>query len=252
MAISFTGTLDLGKLVDRVLNFFFGTLSSRLLTLGVTLISFGWSDIVLYAFRTFVLKQSNIEAPGEAFGQFELFGLAVFLTGFLIPLYTWLTTSKKNLFDERTKFKETYKLLSDVRLQDELERLYGVKGADVPSIKAVLGHPTNINHALSLFQLCYVNVVYKSPWFTLKDRFFKIRYNLGFIFWFLLPLHSMACVLLALAEVYSPGILKSGPHAAWAFACIALLDCVGAWLVMLDLRKMGTAITLTEKLRPAV
>lgn len=250
MTLKFSGTIDLGKVLDRLLNFVFGTASSRLIALGVGLMSFGTKDMVLYAFQTAVLKQTNATPPGSAFGWLESIGFAVFLIGIIIPSYSWICTSKKNLAEERTNFKETFRQLSDVRLQDEIERLYGVRGADIPSIKAVLGHPTNVNFALSLFQLCYINVVYQPPWFSLRDRFFKLRYKLGFLFWLLLPLHAVACMLMASVEFYVPGILKSGPYAAQAFFGIALLDCVGAWLIMADLKKMGTAITLVEKARP--
>ncbi|MBH3440980.1 hypothetical protein [Pseudomonas luteola] len=250
MTLKFSGTIDIGKALDRLLSFVFGTASSRLIALGVGLMSFGSKDIVLYAFQTAVLKQTKTTPPGSAFGWLEFIGLAVFAIGIIIPFYNWISTSKKNLAVERTTFKETFRQLSDVRLQDEIERLYGVKGADVPAIKAVLGHPTNVNVALSLFQSCYLNVVYQPPWFSLRDRFFKLRYNLGFLFWLLLPLHAVACLLMSGVEFYAPGILKSGPYAAQAFFGIALLDCVGAWLIMADLKKMGTAITLVEKARP--
>lgn len=250
MTLKFSGTIDIGKALDRLLNFVFGTASSRLIALGVGLMSFGSKDIVLYAFQTAVLKKTNATPPGSAFGWLESIGLAVFVIGIVIPFYNWITTSKKNLTEEKTNFKETFRQLSDVRLQDEIERLYGVKGADVPAIKAVLNHPTNVNFALSLFQFCYLNVVYQSPWFSLRDRFFKLRYNLGFLFWLLLPLHALACLLMSCVEFYVPGILKSGPYAAQAFFGIALLDCVGAWLIMADLKKIGTAITLVEKARP--
>lgn len=250
MTLKFSGKIDLGKALDRLLNFVFGTASSRFMALGVGLMSFGSKDIVLYAFQTTVLKQSNATPPGSAFGWLESIGFAVFAIGIIVPFYNWISTSKKNLAEERTNFKETFRQLSDVRLQDEIERLYGVKGADVPSIKAVLGHPTNVNFAISLFQLCYPNVVYQAPWFSLRDRFFKYRYNLGFLIWLLLPLHAIACLLMASVEFHAPGILKSGPYAAQAFLGIALLDCVGAWLIMADLKKMGAAITLVEKARP--
>lgn len=252
MTFKFSGTIDLGKALDRLLTFVFGTTASRLMALGVGLMSFGSMDIVLYAFQTVVLKQTNAAPPGSAFGWLESIGLTVFAIGIFIPFYNWISTSKKNLEEERTNFKETFRQLSDVRLQDKFEELYGVKGADAPSIKTVLGHPTNVNYALRLFQSCYLNVVYEPPWFSLRDRFFKLRYNLGFLFWLLLPLHAIACSLLASVELYVPGILKSGPHAAPAFIGIALLDCVGAWLIMIDLKKMGTAITLVEKARPSI
>lgn len=250
MTSKFSGTIDLGKVFDRLLNFVFGTASSRLMTIGVGLMSFGSKEIFLYAFQTLVLKKTDAVPPGVAFGWLELLGFAVFLIGIFIPFFNWLATSKKNLAGERTSFKETFGQLSDVRLQDEIERLYGVKDADVPSIKAILGHPTNVNFALSLFQLCYRNVVYKSPWFSLRDRFFKIRYNLGFLFWMLLPLHAIASLMMVGLEIYAPGILDSGPHAARFFFALAVLDCLGAWLIIIDLRKMGTAITLVEKLHP--
>lgn len=252
MTLKLSGTIDIGKALDRLLNFVFGTVSSRLMALGVGLMSFGSKDIVLYAFQTAVLKQTNATPPGSAFGWLESIGLAVLAIGIIIPFYNWISTSKKNLAEERTNFKETFKQLSDVRLQDEIERLYGIKGADVPAIKTVLSHPTNVNYALSLFQICYLNVVYQPPWFSLRDRFFKLRYNLGFLFWLLLPLHAAACLLMSCVEFYAPGILRSGPYAAQAFFAIALLDFVGAWLIMADLKKMGTAITLVEKVRPLI
>lgn len=252
MANNFSGKIDLGKALDRLLNFVFGTASSRLIALGVGLMSFGSKDILLYAFQTAVLKQNNVTPPGSAFGWLESIGFTVFAAGIIIPLYNWISNSKKNIAEERTNLKETFRELSDVRLQDEIERLYGIKGADVPSIKAILGHPTNVNFALSLFQLCYVNVVYQSPWFSLRDRFFKLRYNLGFLFWLLLPFHAIACLLMAGVEFYAPGVLNSGPYAAHFFFGIALLDCVGAWLIMTDLKKMGTAITLVEMVRPLI
>lgn len=251
MSIQFSGSIDIGHAFNRLLNFVFGTLSSRLMTLGVGLMSFGMTDIIIYSIEAVVLKKTNVTPPGDTFGWLEGLGLFTFFVGLVIPLLTWILNSKNKILAGKTEFKEKFREFSDAKLQDEIERLYSIKNADIPSIKAILNHPYNVNKAISLFQSCQFNVVYQYPWFSLKDSLFKLRYNLGFIFWLLLPLYSLACLFMAMVEYIHPGISDSGPHAAIFFFAISMANLLGAALIMQDLKKMGTAITLVEKLNPA-
>lgn len=78
MTLKFFEKIDFAKALDRLLNFVFGTTSSRLIALGVGLMSFGSKDIILYAFQTSVLKNTNATPPGSDFGWLESIGFAVF------------------------------------------------------------------------------------------------------------------------------------------------------------------------------
>jgi hypothetical protein len=208
--------------------------------------SFTSIDVLVYAIQTVVLKQADVQPPGSDIGWMEGLGLGVFFVGLLIPFYNWVVSSKKNLQNDRTVFKETYLGLTVPRLQDEFERLYGVKNADAEATCAVLGHPSNVNGAIALFQFAHVNVIYEKPWFVLSDKWFKFRYNVGFVIWAMLPIHIVSCLFLGALEFCSPGLLNSGPHAGEIIIGLAVLESIGAWLIFDDLRRMGRAISLVE------
>ena len=249
MTIKFSGTIDVNDLLNRIFSFLSRSWASRLVLLGVGLMSVDFPSLALYAFQTVILKREEVVPPGN-FGWLELVGLALVIIGILASFLGWVTTARKSKAEERTKFKESYGQLSDVRLQDELHRLYRVRDADVRAIKAILSHPSNVNFALEQFQSCYRNVVFQGPWFALRGRWFKLRYNVGFLLLVLVILHGLSCLLLAAVEFHKPGILRYGPQAAHYFLAIAILVGIGAFLVFSDIQKMGTAITLVEKAHP--
>ncbi|MGF6207970.1 hypothetical protein ABH906_003976 [Pseudomonas frederiksbergensis] len=246
MAGSVSWNIDLGKVLDRVLNFIFGTVSSRLMLVGIGLMSYNLKDVLVYAIQTVILKKNDAQPPGNSIGWMEGLGLLVFAIGLLIPLYHWLISSRKNLQADRLIFKQTYLQMSVPQLQDECERLYGIKNADTQAIRTVLGHPTNVNGAIALFQFGYMNVIYHAPWFRLRDKWFKFRYNVGFLIWILFPVHIALCLLLGALELYNPGLLNSGPYAGQTFIALAILESIGAYLIFGDLKRMGRAITLVE------
>ncbi len=249
MTIKFSGTIDVRQLMSQVFRFLTRTYASRLFLAGVGLLSINSANVVLYAIQTVVLKQDHVVPPGS-FGTLEVIGLCFVIIGGAIAFYHWASNERKSIEAERTNFKETFGGLSDARLQDELYRLYKIRGADVHSIRAILSHPSNVGRALDLYQLCYRNVVYEGPWFSLRGRFFKARYNIGFLILVLVILHALACSLLAVVEFYKPGILSYGPHAAYYLLGISALVATTACQIFSDLRKMGTAITLVEKSHP--
>ena len=251
MTTKISGTIDVNELVGRVFSFLKRSYTSQLLVLGGGLMmSLNLPSVALYAIQTVLLKQDGVAPPGS-FGWTECVGLALIIMAIGGAFYRSVTNERKSNAEERTQFKESFGQMSDVRLQDELHRLYKIGGADVRAIRAILSHPSNVNYALAQFQRCHTNVKYVGPWFALRGRFFKLRYNFGFFFLTLVVFHAISCLLLATVELHIPGLLKYGPYAAYYFLAISTFMAIGAFLVFFEIQKMGTAITLVEKARPA-
>lgn len=217
--------------------------------IGVASLAFGMWDVAIYFFDSYVLEK-DVQHPGDSFGWMQIFGLSCFLLGLLIKLKQYYKENNSNLRAERLKFKLNYKSLADVELQDEFERLYNTRNADVRAIKNILNHPNNPNQVIHLFTACHLNVVPEGDWFKEKSKYLNLRYNLGFVIWILFPFIIFLSIFLAVAEFISPGISNSGAHANWVYIGISIATGVGAKLLLTDLSSMGQAVTLVRKYKP--
>ncbi|WP_194839050.1 hypothetical protein, partial [Marinobacter salsuginis] len=151
---------------------------------------------------------------------------------------------------DRLWLKENYSTLSDARLQDEFERLYKIKNADVRAIKNVLSHPHNKNMVIEMFTACHLNVIPKDEWFIEKGSYLTLRYNVGFVFWLLLPITIVLALILATVEYFVPGASNSGPYAVPGFVALAALTAVGAKLLFNDISALAQATALVHEYRP--
>ncbi len=243
------GTIDIDKLLDRFLNFLFGSLVSRLVTAGLGFLSFGLLDVVVFTIETYLLDRA-VESPGSSFGWQESLGLFLLFLGLLISFSKYLISRKSNNSKKRLDLLENYQSIGDARLQQGFAKYYGIINPDVIALRRVLSHPTNQAGALSLFQFCHMNIECNDNWFSLKGRFFKLRYYFGFVLWLAFPLLAITSFLLAAMEYKSPGITSSGDHAAEIYLLMCLLVSAGAALMMKELQKIGAAIHLCEKFAP--
>lgn len=241
--------LNVTKIVDLIKAIFIGTLAGMLMKVGVTSLAFGMWDVAIYFFDSYIMKK-NVIQPGDSFGWMQVFGLCCFFLGLLIKLYHYCKENSANLRKERLSLKLEHKSLRDVELQDEFERLYNIKNADIRAIKNILNHPNNPSKVIALFTACHRNVIPEGTWFKEKDKYLNFRYNLGFIIWMIFPVLFLLTIFLAVAEFYVPGISKSGEHAMTGYIILSVVTVFGAKLLLNDLSAMGQAITLVRGCKP--
>ncbi|MBY6069880.1 hypothetical protein KUV35_01115 [Marinobacter salsuginis] len=240
------GQTEIIHFLERII---FGTPSGLLIKTGVLFLILGKWDVVLYLFDTYVTGK-DVEHPADSFGWSQYFGLLCFFLGFFIKLIAHFKENNSKLREERIRLKENYSNLSDARLQDDFERLFRVKCADVRAIKNLLGHPYNKNMVVQLFSACHGNVEPKEGWFEEKGKYFKLRYTLAFLFWWLLPVAIILSLILASAEYFVPGISNSGPFAVYGFLLLAAAATVGAKLLWNDISALAQATTLVTDYKP--
>jgi hypothetical protein len=241
--------LEFKELFELIKRIVIGTVSGTLIKVGVAFLIFGMWDVAIYFFDSYVMGKT-VEHPGDSFGWIQWLGLSCFFTGLIIKSYSYFKENSSNLRAERLWLKENYLSLSDAKLQDEFERLYRRKNADVRAIKNIFNHPYNKNLVISLFTKCHVNVVPEGDWFIEKGRYLNLRYNLGFLIWCLLPVLIFLSLVLSAAEYLAPGITKSGPYATQGFLILAGAATVGAKLLLSELASLGQAVALVRDNRP--
>lgn len=243
--------VTLRDVFNVVVLYFFGTTSSKLITLGVTFLITGipgfW-DYITYVFDS--LNGMSPAQPAPSFHWPQYLGALLFSAGILIKYKNYKGKVSNELREERTTFKETYLTLSDERLQDEFERLYSVKNAGVRAIKNVLGHPDNKNLVIALFETAHLNIEPYGDWFVTKGKLIKLRYNVGFLIWTGFPILAVAILIMGGLEYFYPGITSSGLHAIYAYGVLFVMIIMGAIIVFQELRSLGHAITLVDKHRP--
>ncbi|HAS6934229.1 hypothetical protein CFG65_23520 [Vibrio parahaemolyticus] len=238
-------------LFDLVRLYLFGTLSGKLMTIGITLLLTsipGFWDYIMYAFDS--MRGAEVTQPTPAFQWPQVIGCVLFVVGVCIKYIKYRENKCQNLREEKTKFKETYRALSNERLQDEFERLYSIKFASVKAIKNILGHEDNVNLVIALFEKAHPNVEPFGDWFKTKGRFIRLRYNVGFIVWLSFPLLAFTTLCLGVLEWFNPGITQSGQYAVYAYPVMLIAIIVGSVLVFQDLKALGHAITLVNKYQP--
>ena len=205
-------------------------------------------DYLVYAFDS--VRGVPVTQPAPAFQWPQYVGMFLFLTGVAIKFKDYSQREDAKQKEAKTKFKEEYLSLGDVRLQDEFERLYKIKYASVKAIKNVLGYDDNKNLVIALFEKAHPNIEVCDDWFKFKGRFIHLRYNVGFILWSGFPLLAMAVFFMGLLEFLVPGVTQSGQYAIYAYAAIFTALIVATIIIYQDLRALGHAITLVDKYRP--
>jgi len=235
------------KGLDIIKAYLFGSLSRTFLTFGFTLLLTGipgmW-DYVRYIFDTYhELETQNIQ-PVFEWPQFLGAGLSII--GVSIRTLNYVKENNVALREEKIKFKESYLALTDVRLQDEFERLYKVKNASVSAIKNLLGYKDNKNAVIELFESAHVHVTSDINWFKAKSKHIKLRYILGSIFWWLLPPLAIFTCIMMLAEFIQPGTTQSGIHALWGYVITLIMIIISSIYIHLDLRSLNNAIKLID------
>ncbi|MGV8180323.1 hypothetical protein [Pseudomonas aeruginosa] len=241
--------MNLKEIVEFIRKIVIGTVSGMLIKFGAAFLVFGMWDVAIYFFDSYVMKK-NIAHPGDSFGWLQALGLTCFLTGLFIKLYSFLNENNSKLRGERLWLKENYSSLSDARLQDEFERLYHTRNADIRAIKNLFNHPYNKNIVIRLFASCHLNVVPAGDWFVERGRYISLRYRVGFLAWCLFPVLIFLTLLLAAAEYAVPGISKSGPYAMEGFLLLAAITVIGAKLMLDELSTLGRAMTLVNAYKP--
>lgn len=245
--------VTLRNVFDVLVLYLFGATSSKLITLGVTFLMTGipgfW-DFITYGFDS--LNGMNSAKPAPAFQWPQYFGALCFITGVFIKYTNYQRKVGNKLREERTKFKETYLKLSDERLQDEFERLYGVKNADIRAIKNILSHPDNKNLVIALFEKAHLNIEPFDDWFVAKGKLTKLRYNVGFLIWIGLPLLAVAILIMCVLEYFYPGITSSGQYVIYAYGVLLIAITVGTITTFQELKSLGHAITLVDKHKPRI
>lgn len=236
---------------DVAVLYLFGTTASKFLTLGVIFLMTGipgfW-DCLMYGFDS--LNGMNPAKPAPVFQWPQHLGVLFFITGVLIKYKNYQRKVDNKLREERTKFKETYLKLSDERLQDEFERLYGVKNADIRAVKNILGHPDNKNLVIALFEKAHLHIKPFDDWFVAKGKLIKLRYNLGFLIWMVLPLLAVATLIMCVLEYFYPGITSSGRYVVYTYGVLLVAITMGAINAFQELKSLGHAITLVDKHKP--
>lgn len=208
----------------------------------------GFWDYLVYAFDS--VRGVPVTQPAPAFQWPQYAGMFLFLTGVAIKFKDYSQREGAKQKEAKTKFKEEYLSLSDVRLQDEFERLYNIKYASVKAIKNVLGHGDNKNLVIALFEKAHPNIEVCDDWFKLRGKFIPLRYKVGFFLWCGIPLLTTIVFIMGVLEFFVPGVTQSGQEAIYAYAAMFIAFIMVAIIFYQDLMALGYAITLVEKYRP--
>jgi len=235
------------KGLDIIKAYLFGSLSRTFLTFGFTLLLTGipgmW-DYIRYMFDTYnELETRNIQ-PVFEWPQFLGAGLSI--VGVTIRTLNYVKENNVALREEKIKFKESYVGMTDVRLQDEFERLYKVKNASVSSIKNLLGYKDNKNAVIELFESAHLHVISDVNWFKAKSKYIKLRFILGSIFWWILPPLAIFTGIMMIAELIEPGATQSGMHALWGYVITLIMIIISSIYIHLDLRSLNNAVKLID------
>ncbi|KGJ86997.1 hypothetical protein [Colwellia psychrerythraea] len=254
MAVKFEGTIPVDKYLDKIINVMFGTLSSRLIVTGLGFLTFGFWDVIVFGWETKVLNR-DVAPPGEDMGWSEWLGLALLVLGIAMSvtksIISFFVSRADDLAEQKIKLLEGYHLLSPVRLQHELWKVYKIRNADTDVSKRVLDHPTNKMGVMDLFKKCHLDVECNdNNWICLKGWAFKHRFWAGFLFFIAILFLLGSTLILASLEYAAPGISSSGPYAYEAFLGLSLLILISNCYIFSDLTKMGTAINLVENYTP--
>lgn len=250
MAVIFEGTISVDKVLDRIINAVFGTLSSKLIFSGLGLLTFGFWDVIVFAWETKVLDR-NVAPPGGDMGWAEYLGVILLILGIAIAItkniISFFVSRADDLAERKIKLLEGYHDLSGVRLQHELWKVYKIRNADTEVSKRLLAHPTNKMGVMDLFKNCHLNVkCNQGNWVDLKGRAFKYRYWLGLLFFIAIIFLFISTLVFAGFEYASPGISSSGPYAYELYLGLSFLIFLSNCYVLSDLTKMGTAINLVK------
>lgn len=254
MAVKFEGTISVDKVLDRIINALFGTLSSRLIFSGLGLLTFGFWDVIVFAWETKVLDR-NVAPPGGDMGWAECLGVILLILGIAMAvtksIIAFFVSRADDLAERKINLLESYHDLSPVRLQHELWKVYKIRNPDTDVSRRVLAHPTNKMGVMDLFKKCHLNVkCNEGKWLDLKGWAFKFRYWIGFLFFITILILCGSTLILASFEYASPGISSSGPHAFEAYLGLFFLIFLSNCYIFSDLKKMGTAITLVDEHNP--
>tara|TARA_R110000851_G_scaffold333499_1_gene514121 strand:+ start:8505 stop:9338 length:834 start_codon:yes stop_codon:yes gene_type:complete len=255
LAVKYEGTILVDKYLEKALNALFGTLSSRLIVSGLGLLTFGFWDVVIFAWETKALGR-NVAAPGGDMGWSESLGLALLVSGILMSvtksIITFFVSRADNLVERRIKLLEDYHDLPDVRLQHELWKVYRIRNADTDTSKRILAHPANKMGVMDLFKKCHLNIkCNEGYWVELKGWGFKFRYWLVFLLLIASLLLLLTTFVLAGFEYVYPGISSSGPYACESYVGLSFLIILSICYILGDFTKMGTAINLVENYIPS-
>jgi len=126
--------LNAELILEFVKRIFIGTSASTLMKIGAASLAFGMWDVAIYFFDSYVLEK-NVQHPGDSLGWMQIFGLSCFFLGLFIRLKQYHKENNFVLRSERLNFKLNDEYLADVELQDEFERLYSTRNADIRGIK---------------------------------------------------------------------------------------------------------------------
>jgi hypothetical protein len=242
--------VSIRELFELIKLYLFGTTSSKFMAIGLTFLMLGIPTILDYSLYAFeIISHATANKPSSSFEWPQYFGLIIFLVGVLIKFKVYRDDNNRKLREEKTHFKENYQNLTDVRLQDEFERLYGIR-ASVTAIKNLLSHPDDKNAVLDLFENAHKNVIPCGDWFKDKGQYMKLRHSIGFIFWAGLPILGIMVFIMGGLEYIRPGITKSGPYAIYAYVVLFICIVASAILLFKDLRSLGHAIKLVNEHKP--
>ena len=193
----------LDKILSLIRKIFVRSVPSRLFILGSALImpGIGLFDVVLYVYDTFILKKI-VSSPNDVINwHFIIAGLFFIFIALVIWYKQYRTEIKNNIRDKRTKFKEEFDSYSDVRKQDEVERLYNIRNADIRSINNVFRHPYNPNEVIALFSKCHRYVLPSNSWLITNGNYMSFRAFFTFVIWLAYPVLMLVCVYFIIMEV---------------------------------------------------
>ncbi|WP_130255019.1 hypothetical protein [Pseudoalteromonas phenolica] len=246
-----SSNVTLRDILDFLYQFFLGTMSRKLFSAGMALLMAGIPGMIdAVTYGTSLYFSVKAEPPAPVFEWPQYIGSLFIVTSTFIKLRQYFVDRRNNLTEEKTKFKETWRELSDERLVDEFERLYGVKNAGLTTIKNILSHKEYKNRVIYMFEVCHMHVEAQGSWLKLIDKWIRARKNFSYTFSLLSIILAIFTIIMIILEILRPGSTNSGTYALYPY-CILLFAIVIATIVIIrDSSSMGTAITLVKKYHP--
>lgn len=249
MASTGSGGGRIEWITDRVLTYLTGSLARPLLAAGVSLLSIDKLDVYVFALQL-LFGAKDIAAPNADIGISGIVGIFLILAVALNYIGSGLLVNRKKKEQERVDFLSNFATLGQAELQSKLATLFGAKNSSLSTALTVLKHPSQQSRAVDLYRICHFDVKQDGLWLALNSKSHKGRYWLLSLFSVFVALSVLMYLLAAVKEFVYPGVFGAGEDAKYVFFMLSVVNLIGLFMLAVDLKRMGTAITLVETLHP--
>ncbi|NOV19156.1 hypothetical protein E5S70_24255 [Ensifer adhaerens] len=241
------------KAFDLAHKVLIGSISTKLILLGTTLISVGAWDILKTVAAPIIEAKLAVKIPDDPFGIQEYVGLAFIIIGLFIKLCAYYRSDRKTTRtqrEEKTKrLLSRWKTMSNGVLQTKFAECFGMVGVDAREIRSLLGHPSNQIGAINRYLAGSRYTIFDGSWFAISTRWFSTISVLYFSFFTISLLTGLALLAIGvfiLFQIFSGAPTMENPYLVGSMG--ALLTC-STLLTFADVKRTSAARKLVD-MRP--